>query len=65
MASLVFIAAYQRNFSASSDDPNMAVNYEKTYQTLLKGAMVEEARKKFNSAGWTPLSPAAVASPSR
>jgi hypothetical protein len=31
----------------------------------LKGAVVEEARKKFQAGGWTSFSPAAVATPSR
>ena len=65
MASMIYLSAYQRNFGGAGNDPQMPGTYETQYQTLLKGAMVEEARKKFNSAGWTPLSPAAVASPSR
>lgn len=66
MASMIYIAAYQRNFSsASGNDPQMPVTYETQYQTLLKGALVEEARKKFESAGWTSLSPAVVATPTR
>ena len=66
MASMIYIAAYQRNFSsASGNDPQMPVTYETQYQALLKGAMVEEARKKFESSGWTSLSPSAVATPSR
>lgn len=66
MASMIYISAFQRNFvSAASNDPQMPVNYETQYQTLLKGAMVEEARKKFQSSGWTSMSPAPVASPTR
>jgi hypothetical protein len=65
MASMVYISGYQRNFSAASDDPNMAVNYEKQYQTLLKGAMVEEARKRFRASAWSSEPPAPVASPVR
>lgn len=66
MASMVYISAYQRNFSGmAANDPQMPVSYESQYQTLLKGAMVEEARKKFQSTGWTSMSPAPVASPSR
>lgn len=65
MASMVFISGYQRNFSATSDDPQMAVNYEKQYQTLLKGASVEEARKRFAASGWTSMSPTPVASADR
>ena len=66
MASMIYIAAYQRNFtSAASNDPQMAVTYETQYQALLKGAMVEEARKKFEASGWTSQAPALAASPTR
>jgi len=66
MASMIYISAFQRNFiSAAANDPQMPVNYETQYQTLLRSAMVEEARKKFQSAGWTSMSPAVVATPTR
>jgi len=65
MASMVYVSGYQRNFGRQSDDPQMAQSYETQYQTLLKGATVEEARKKFESSGWSSQSPAVVASPSR
>lgn len=65
MASMIYISGFQRNFGRQSDDPQMAQSYESQYQILLKGAAVEEARKKFESSGWTSQSPAPVASPSR
>jgi len=65
MASMIYISAYQRNFGKMNDDPQMAVSYESQYQALLKGAMVEEARKKFESSAWTSQSPAPVATPTR
>lgn len=65
MASMVYISAYQRNFGRQSDDPQMAQSYEGQYQTLLKSAGVEEARKKFESSGWTSQSPATAATPTR
>lgn len=65
MATMIYISGYQRNFGRQSDDPQMAQSYESQYQALLKGAMVEEARKKFQSGGWTSMSPAIVASPTR
>ncbi len=65
MASMIYISAYQRNFGRMSDDPQMAQSYEAQYQALLKGAAVEEARKKFESSGWTSQSPSPVATPSR
>lgn len=65
MASLIYVTAYQRNFGKMVDEPEMAGNYETQYQKLLNSAGVEEARKKFNSSGWTSMSPATTASPSR
>jgi hypothetical protein len=65
MASMVYISAYQRNFGKESDDPQMAQSYEGQYQTLLKSAGSEEARKKFESAGWSSQSPATTATPTR
>ena len=65
MASMIYISAYQRNFGKESDDPQMAMSYEGQYQLLLKSAVVEEARKKFDAAAWSSQSPATVASPTR
>lgn len=65
MASMVYISAYQRNFGRQSDDPQMAQSYESQYQTLLKGAMVEEARKKYEGPAWSSQSPTPVATPTR
>lgn len=65
MASMIYISAYQRNFGRANDDPQMAVTYESQYQTLLKSAMMEENRKKFEAAAWSSQSPSVVATPSR
>lgn len=65
MASMIYISAYQRNFGRQSDDPQMAQSYENQYQTLLKSATVEEARKKFEGAAWSSQAPATVSSPTR
>ena len=65
MASMIYISAYQRNFGRQSDDPQMAQSYETQYQTLLRGAGVEEARKKFEGPGWSSQSPSPIASPTR
>jgi len=65
IASMVYISAYQRNFGRMSDDPQMAVSYESQYQALIKGATVEEFRKKFEAGGWSSMSPATVATPGR
>lgn len=65
MASMVYISGYQRNFGRQNDDPQMAVSYESQYQTLLKGAMSEENRKKFEAAAWSSQSQSVTATPSR
>ena len=65
MASMIYVSGYQRNFGRQSDDPAMAQSYENQYQTLLKGSLVEEFRKKFQAGGWTSMTPAVVASPTR
>ena len=65
MASMIYISAYQRNFGRANDDPQMAVTYESQYQALLKSALVEEARKKFDASGWSSQSPSPVATPTR
>lgn len=64
-ASMIHISGYQKNFGAQSGDPQQSVSWESQYQTLLKGAGVEEARKKYQSSAWGPASPAPVANPPR
>lgn len=65
MASMIYITGYQRNFGKIADDPAMAVTYEQQYQTLLKGAMMEEVRKKYEASAWSSQSPSPVATPTR
>lgn len=66
MASMVYIAAYQRNFSSmQGNDPQMPVSYETQYQALLKGAVGEENRKKFEAAAWSSQSASTTATPTR
>lgn len=64
-AAMIWISLFQRNFSATANDPQMGFSYEQQYQALLKSAVVEEARKKFQSVAWTSQSPSPVATPSR
>ena len=63
MASMIYLSGFQRNFGRQADDPAMAVSYEQQYGALLKGAMVEENRRKLWASAWTALStpPAATA----
>jgi hypothetical protein len=65
MASMIYISGFQRNFGKIADDPQMAVTYESQYQTLLKGAQIEEARKKYEASAWSSQGPAPVATPTR
>ncbi len=64
-ASMIYITEYQRNFGPASNDPQMGVTYEQQYQTLLKGALVEEARKRFGASAWSSMSPPTLATPTR
>jgi hypothetical protein len=65
MASMIYLSGFQRNFSASGSDPAMPVNYEQQYKTLLAGAQVQDAQRKFQASGWTSMPPAPVASEGR
>ena len=61
MASMIYLSGFQRNFGRQADDPSMAVSYEQQSNALLKGAMVEENRRKFWASAWTALSQSPVA----
>ena len=66
MASMIYVSAYQRNFSsASGNDPQMPITYETQYQTLMKGAEMEEFRKKYEASGWSSQGPTPAATPTR
>jgi hypothetical protein len=65
MASMIYVSGYQRNFGRANDDPQMAITYESQYQALLKGATMEENRKKFEASAWSSQSPSSSATPTR
>ena len=65
MASMIYISGFQRNFGRANDDPQMAVTYESQYQSLVRGAMSEEYRKKMEGSAWSPMSQSPVATPTR
>lgn len=65
MASMVYISAYQRNWSATADDSEMAQSYEKQYQALRLGAVPLENRRKQMGSGWTAYSTPIAATPTR
>jgi hypothetical protein len=65
MASMIYISAFQRNFSATSDSADMGQSYEKQYQALRLGAISEENRKKFMGSSWSSYSAPVSATPTR
>lgn len=66
MASMVYIAAYQRNFSSAlGNDPQMPITYETAYQTLLKSVLEEEARKKQEASAWSAQGASKFSTPTR
>lgn len=66
MASMIYVAAYQRNFSSAlGNDPQMPITYETQYQALLKSALEEENRKKFEAAAWSSQGRSVSATPTR
>ncbi len=65
MASMIYISAFQRNFSATSDSADMGLSYEKQYQALRIGAIMEENRRKQQGSAWTSYSTPTSATPTR
>ena len=51
--------ALQHNFSAKSDNPEMAVSWEVEYRTLMQAAKMEELRRRGLVANIAPPAPAA------
>jgi len=47
------------------NDPQMPISYETQYQTLLKSALSEENRKKFEAAAWSSQGASTSATPTR
>ena len=64
-AAMVRASGYMKNYGAAVDDPKMALTWEAHYNSLLTPAKVEEARKKFQSQGWSSKEPAPIATPPR
>lgn len=64
-ASMLYIMSFQRDVGPTSNDPELAASYEYQYQQLLKGATVEEARKRFSGAAWSSQGPTPIATADR
>lgn len=65
LASMIYITMFQRNFSATSDDPQMGMNYEKQYQIARTIAIPDENKRKFQGSGWSSYSTPVAATPTR
>lgn len=64
-ASMVFASGMMKNFGSQADNPQQAMSWETTYQTLKIGAATEEARKKSQGAAWSSKPPPPIATPPR
>lgn len=65
MASMIYISAWQRQFSSTSDDPQMAQTYEKQYQALRLGALSDENARNLEGSAWTSYTTPTAATPTR
>jgi len=63
--SMIFYSGFQRDFGSQADNPQQAQSWEAQYQALLKSAMVDQLRAKFQSQGWSPQQPNPIATPPR
>ena len=63
--SMVRAAGFQKNYGSAVDDPKAAVTWESHFQAILGGATLEEARKQFESTGWSSKQPEPTATPPR
>jgi hypothetical protein len=64
-AGMVFACGYQKNFGSMVDDPKAAVSWKSHLDTLMTSAQTEEARKQFQSQGWSDKQPTPLATPPR
>lgn len=64
-ASMIFMAGYQQNWGAQSDNPQQAVSWESEYSKLFASANVEEMRKRYSAGAWSSMSPTPLATPNR
>jgi hypothetical protein len=65
LAAMIYISGYQRNFSSMSDSPDTGATWEKQYQALRIGAVMEEDRKRQAGSGWSGYSTPTSATPTR
>ena len=65
LASMIYVSMYQRNFTSTSDSPDMPMNYEKQYQAARLGAIPEENRRKQMGSSWSAYSTPTAATQTR
>ena len=65
IASMIYVGAYQKNWSLTGDDSPASQSYEKQYQALRIGAKSEEDRKRSAGSGWSAYSTPTSATPTR
>jgi len=65
LASMIYVSAYQRNWSSTSDDAEMGQSYEKQYQALRLGAIPMENKRKQQASGWSAYGTPTAATPTR
>ena len=54
-ASMIYGAAYQRDFGAQSDDPQVAQSWEQQYMKLFASSNFEEMRKRWAGGAWSAM----------
>jgi hypothetical protein len=65
-ATMIFLTGYQKNLGDAIGQPAPGGgSWETYYEALKAGGAVQEARKKAQSAGWSPSAPTSVATPPR
>ena len=64
-ACMIFLSGWMRNFGSQSDNPQMSQSWENQYQVLLKSALTEDGRRKFEASAWSSEGQPVAASPSR
>jgi len=64
-ACMILLSGYQRDFSAQANDPKTGLSWEAVYSNLREGAVVEIARQKSESVGWSTHTPSVLANQHR
>lgn len=63
--SAIYSFANQRDWGASSDDPQAAMSWEQSYKAMMGSALVNEARRNAEGPAWQGFQPTPIAQPAR